>query len=243
MSHTRKAGFAAIALVAVTGAITTVSSWNPSANTDASTSASTAPTEASAANLNASQSVRDGNAALARIRVAPADTGAHYDREDWLKDWPTVAPNCSLREKVLKDSALVLKKGHPFGPPKPGSCVPTRAYWVSPYDNASETDPSKLDIDHIVPLGEVAVSGTRKWTDQQRHAYATDPAVLVAVSARSNRQKSDQDPAHWLPDPYDRCNYVVKYAQIKAKYGMTADRAEMSAMRNVLAHCPQGSEQ
>ncbi len=40
------------------------------------------------------------------------------------------------------------------------------------------------------------------WTPQRREAYAKDQgaeASLVAVTARSNRSRADQDPAQWMP--------------------------------------------
>ncbi|MGW9372953.1 hypothetical protein ACWGVR_23335 [Streptomyces xanthophaeus] len=45
-------------------------------------------------------------------------------------------------------------------------------------------------------------SGASAWTPTRREAYANDQgraSSLVAVSARSNRRKADQDPAQWLP--------------------------------------------
>ncbi|MEV6878626.1 hypothetical protein AB0M82_37025, partial [Amycolatopsis sp. NPDC051128] len=44
----------------------------------------------------------------------------------------------------------------------------------------------------------------------ERERYANDPAVLVAVTATSNRAKGDQDPARWLP-ALDRCGYVARW--------------------------------
>ncbi|GGT01368.1 hypothetical protein GCM10010270_86390 [Streptomyces violaceus] len=66
---------------------------------------------------------------------------------------------------------------------------------------------SGLDIDHMVPLAEAWDSGASAWTAQRRERYANDPgqeASLVAVTARSNRSKADQDPAQWLSPPRRR---------------------------------------
>ncbi|WP_245901117.1 HNH endonuclease family protein [Prauserella shujinwangii] len=98
------------------------------------------------------------------------------------------------------------------------------------------TDPGDLDIDHIVPLAEAARSGARRWPEERRRAFANDPDVLVAVTATSNRQKGDQDPAEWLPDR-DRCGYVARWVRIKHTYGLTADQAEADTIRSVLRRC------
>lgn len=54
----------------------------------------------------------------------------------------------------------------------------------------------------MVPIVEAWDSGASAWTAQRREQYANDQgqeASLVAVTARSNRSKADQDPAQGLP--------------------------------------------
>ncbi|PXY17083.1 hypothetical protein BAY59_36510 [Prauserella coralliicola] len=163
------------------------------------------------------------------LRVAPEDTGAPYDRDDW-PHWTYLGDGCDVRDQVLREQGRGVRVGD--------DCTIT-AQWVSVYDGAIVTDPSELDIDHIVPLAEAARSGARHWTEREREAYANDPAGLVAVTATSNRAKGDQDPATWLPDR-DRCGYVTRWVAVKDRYGLTADPAEASALRGVLAHCGGG---
>ncbi|MEU0485264.1 hypothetical protein ABZ260_39555 [Streptosporangium sp. NPDC006013] len=72
------------------------------------------------------------------------------------------------------------------------------------------------DIDHMVPPAEAWDSGAH--SPAQRQAYANDldePRALVAVTARSNRCKSDQDPAQW-PPPYEpaQCRYGTEWVAI-----------------------------
>jgi hypothetical protein len=77
------------------------------------------------------------------------------------------------------------------------------------------TPASGLDIDHMVPFAEAwDSSGASTWTAQRREAYANDQgqeASLVAVTARSNRSKADQDPAQWMPPASDaHCRYTAE---------------------------------
>ncbi|MFG2989137.1 hypothetical protein ACGFZK_07520 [Streptomyces sp. NPDC048257] len=80
--------------------------------------------------------------------------------------------------------------------------------WHSYYDDVLVQGPSGVDIDHMVPLAEVHDSGGYSWTTERRRRYANDlgsDVTLVGVTARSNRQKSDQDPATWMPAPAVHC--------------------------------------
>lgn len=174
--------------------------------------------------------------ALRALPIAPEDTGAHYDRDDW-PHWREQGGGCDTRQLVLQQQALVVDVGT--------DCTIRGGEWVSPYDGVTVTDPRDLDIDHIVPLAEVARSGRivdgrrtgpRSWTREQRAAYANDPAVLVAVTASSNRAKGDNDPARWLPD-HDQCGYVTRWVTVKTSYGLSTDQAEHDAITSVLRRC------
>ncbi|MBB3662214.1 MULTISPECIES: HNH endonuclease family protein [Prauserella salsuginis group] len=167
-----------------------------------------------------------GTADLSELTVTPEDTGAHYDRDDW-PHWSSVGDGCDARDAALRNQGRSIDVGD--------DCD-ISGEWTSIYDGETVTDPSELDIDHWVPLAEVARSGARDWSEQQREEYANDPDVLVPVTASSNRSKGDQDPATWLPDE-DRCGYVTKWVQIKQRYELTVDRAEAEAIRGVLARC------
>lgn len=92
------------------------------------------------------------------------------------------------------------------------------------------------------PLAEAWDSGASTWSAAQREAYANDlgaDASLVAVTARSNRSKSDQDPAQWLPPaPEVHCRYVAEWVGTKLRWALSADEAEAEALREVAAGCP-----
>jgi hypothetical protein len=174
---------------------------------------------------------------LATLQILPEDTGAHYDRDDWLPQWAR-AGECTTRETVLQQQGQ--------GVVVNDKCAPTSGQWYSAYDGMTVTDPVKLDIDHVVPLAEAArsgpvVDGRRQrpgdWPEEQRHAYANDPEGLLAVTSSSNRSKGDDDPARWLPDG-DRCGYVASWLRVKKKYNFSVDQAEHDAIAAVIATCP-----
>lgn len=120
-----------------------------------------------------------------------------------------------------------------------------------PYTGASVNykrgNTSSIDIEHVVARSEAWDSGASKWTAEQRRTFANDPLELIAVSSSSNRAHGERDAAGWLPGTgsgmagknaaYD-CKYVARQIAVKAKYGLTVDRAEHDAMKTVLNTCP-----
>lgn len=177
------------------------------------------------------------NTLLTQLQIQPEDTGAHYERDDWLTDWAQDG-ECTTRESVLRQQGR--------GVTVDGRCAPTAGTWHSTYDGVTTTDPGELEIDHVVPLAEVArsgpvVDGRRQrpadWPPARREAYANDVDGLVAVTGSSNSSKSDDDPARWLPAE-DACGYVTRWVKIKKKYNLSVDKAEHDKIATVLASCP-----
>ncbi|MFG2351827.1 HNH endonuclease family protein [Streptomyces phaeochromogenes] len=143
---------------------------------------------------------------------------------------------CNTRAEVLIWEAVEAPKEHP-------GCQLEGGRWWSYYDATWVTSASGLDIDHMVPLAEAWDSGASAWTAQRREAYANDQGAetsLVAVTARSNRSKSDKDPADWLPPASTevRCQYAAEWTGTKLRWGLAADDTELAALRDVAAFCP-----
>ncbi|MFG2768109.1 HNH endonuclease family protein [Streptomyces rubiginosohelvolus] len=146
----------------------------------------------------------------------------HWDSGDDSSD------GCNTRNEVLLAEAVVV-------PTVGAGCKLTGGAWTSYYDGQEVTSAGSLDIDHMVPLAEAWDSGASSWTAARREAYANDQDAdvsLVEVTARSNRQKSDQDPADWMPpSPEARCRYVGEWVATKLRWGLTADDLELEALK------------
>ncbi|MGW8747615.1 HNH endonuclease family protein [Streptomyces sp. NPDC055794] len=174
--------------------------------------------------------------AIAALPVAD-ESRAGYDR-DAFRHWNSGAnpsDGCNTRAEVLIAEAVE--------PPTVGpKCRLTGGRWWSYYDQRWVTSASGLDIDHMSPLAEAWDSGASTWSAAQREAYANDlgaDASLVAVTARSNRSKSDQDPAQWLPPAAEvHCRYVAEWVGTKLRWSLSADEAEAAALREVAVGCP-----
>ncbi|XXZ53126.1 HNH endonuclease family protein (plasmid) [Streptomyces cavourensis] len=135
---------------------------------------------------------------------------------------------CNTRNEVLLAEAIV-------APTVEAGCKLTGGTWRSYYDGQEVTSAGALDIDHMVPLAEAWDSGASAWTAARREAYANDQGStvsLVAVTARTNRQKADQDPADWMPPAPDaQCRYVGEWVATKLRWQLTADNRELEALK------------
>ncbi|MFI1415625.1 HNH endonuclease family protein [Streptomyces sp. NPDC020707] len=144
--------------------------------------------------------------------------------------------SCNTRAEVLIAESRV-------EPTVEAGCKVTAGEWFSYYDGVTLTAPGGLDIDHMVPLAEAWDSGASVWTPQRREAYANDLGAersLVAVTARTNRSKSDQDPADWMPPLADaRCTYTADWVATKLRWQLTVDDRERTALFEIAAGCGQ----
>lgn len=120
-------------------------------------------------------------------------------------------------------------------------CTVSTGKWFSVYDNQTITIAGTLDIDHFVPLKEAWESGASHWTYGQREAFANDLGFgpsLIAVSATTNRSKSDRDPASWTPPANGyRCTYAKDWIRVKYRWHLAIDSSEKSALRRELSTC------
>ncbi|WP_030859478.1 HNH endonuclease family protein [Streptomyces sp. NRRL S-37] len=175
------------------------------------------------------------SAATARGYLATLDVRTEnrtgYDR-DLFPHWITQSGACNTRETVLKrDGSGVVTDS---------SCAATSGSWYSPYDGATWSAASDVDIDHLVPLAEAWDSGASAWTTSRRQSFANDLTrpQLLAVTDNVNQAKGDQDPATWMPSRTAyRCTYVRAWVQVKYYYDLSVDSAEKSALTNYLASC------
>lgn len=171
----------------------------------------------------------DAQALVDQLTVAPEGSGAGYDR-DLFDHWIDVDHDgCHTRCEVLEAEKRYDLPGLPQGG------------WLSIYDGYSTDDASELDVDHVVALSEAWRSGADRWDANRRRAFANDldePDALIAVTASTNRSKSDRDPASWQPPNSGAwCQFGLGWVRVKIKWELTADDAEVRALRNILRGC------
>ncbi|MFE0378296.1 hypothetical protein ACFW1M_22560 [Streptomyces inhibens] len=81
-------------------------------------------------------------------------------------------------------------------------------------------------------------SGRWQWTGApvaRRQADANNLGAehsLLAVTAKTDRRKADQDPVEWMPPATDaRCIYLSDWGGAKGRWSLTADRRERDTLR------------
>ena len=178
-----------------------------------------------------------GTATVLRVTVSavPA-TLPDYDRHDW-KHWTDADGDC----QNARNEVLIAESKTSVAYRTDRKCRVAAGEWLAPYTNTIVTDPGRLDVDHMVPLGNAHASGAWEWSAEQREQYANyldDPQHLIAVTASANRSKGARGPEEWRPD--DRsywCQYAVDWITIKDTWELTATTAEFTALEEMLATC------
>ena len=110
--------------------------------------------------------------------------------------------------------------------------------WLAPYTSTALTNARKIDVDHMVPLGNAQASGAWQWTARQREQYANhldDSQHLIAVTASANRSKGVRGPEAWRPENQAYCcQYGVDWITIKDEWSLTVTRREHDALVEML---------
>jgi len=203
----------------------------PTSTTSPSITATTSP----AASVPATGATGQFVAMLASLATDEAPNSHTGYNRDFFKAWIDAdSDGCDTRAEVLLIESLIKAVTR-------NTCTVSTGQWYSPYDGVTVTDASKLDIDHFVPLAEAWKSGAYAWSSEQRIRYGNDlgySASLIAVSASSNRSKSDSDPANWMPSNRAcACDYVGTWVAVKWRWNLTVDTLERKALNSVLGGC------
>lgn len=166
------------------------------------------------------------------IAAEPQRNG--YVRDEW-SHWDDInSSGCTAREDVLAAQVVGLPQVDIYD-----RCRIVEGNWFSIYDGVEYAgSPSNLDMDHIVALAEAHDSGGANWSPERKQQFANDPLNLVAVTAASNRAKSDRDLGEWRPENRNAwCTTATAVLQVKTKYGLSLDPAEYDALVDMQRTC------
>jgi len=172
----------------------------------------------------------DAQARLAKLTVAKAGSMRGYKRERF-PHWRSTGENCDVRDTVLKRDGTKVKVS---------GCNVVAGSWRSVYDGTVLNSPTKVDIDHVVPLANAWRSGASAWTDDKRADFANDVdrPQLIASSQNSNRSKGDQDPSTWKPKTTSTwCEYAEDWIEVKSYWKLAVTTAEKTALTDMLKEC------
>lgn len=184
----------------------------------------------------------DALAELAGLTVKGRAPKTGYKRAEFGPAWsddvsvPGGHNGCTTRNDILRRDLvdLVIKAGT-------HGCVVLSGVLNDPYTGTvidfvrGPSSSEAVQIDHIVALSDAWQKGAANWDPQTRRNFANDPENLQATAGWANQQKSDGDAATWLPpNKSQRCDYVTRIVDVKAKYGIWVTRAEHDALARVL---------
>ncbi len=199
--------------------------------------------------LSAAFVARDSGAAtaaqtkLSELRVKAAGSMTGYSREKfphwsdaqeygWVLPSTTPDPgSCDARDGALiRDGRGAEKMGR--------YCDVISGTWVDPYGGLTYTNPSDIDIDHMVPLANAWRSGASSWTTAKREAFANRPLGLLAVEDNLNASKGDRGPEAWKPPRTAyHCTYATKWVNVKHYWKLSVTSAEKGALTQMLSTC------
>jgi hypothetical protein len=169
-------------------------------------------------------------ARLGKLVVGKAGSMRGYSREKF-PHWRDSGENCDVRDTVLKRDGTNVKVS---------GCNVVAGTWRSVYDGTTLNSPTKVDIDHVVPLANAWRSGASAWTTAKRGDFANDVdrPQLIASSQNSNRSKGDQDPSTWKPkDTTVWCEYAEDWIEVKTYWKLAVTTAEKTALTDMLEKC------
>lgn len=162
-----------------------------------------------------------------------------YERDALFGKWADPDRNgCDARNEVLARDLKneVLDRDR---------CTVLTGEFTDPYSGTTLTfvrgqgTSNLVPIDHVVAVSDAWQKGAFKWDATKRVNFYNDPLNLQATLMRLNSQKGDGDAATWLPPRKGyRCTYVARQIAVKAKYSIWVTQAEKTAMKNILAKCP-----
>lgn len=192
---------------------------------------------------------KDSSQASAKLKkIKPGAAGnVDYDRKDW-KHWTKAGKkscwntrNEVLAQEAVSGSIVYLDSSKKVTKSKSKACSVKSGKWEDPYTGKTFTNPSKLDIDHMIPLSYTANHGGQAWDAKKKEKYANvlnKPYHLVAVKAGANRQKGAKGPAAWKPSNKSyHCGYAVAWTNVASDWKLTLDQKDIKAIKGMMKTC------
>ena len=174
---------------------------------------------------------------IERLRplVASPDPGVPaYDR-DHFAGWLDSDGDCvNTRHEILQVEAVNFSMNAE-------GCAVNSGEWFDPYTNRTFTNPRDLDVDHVVALADAWVSGAWTWADELLDRFSNELGNLNAIAAGENRSKSARGPSEYSPTaPEARCDYLVQYATVKIRWGLSITPQDFAVVTTGLTGCEVG---
>jgi len=170
------------------------------------------------------------------ILAVPALSMTKYKRSEW-RAWIDADNDCQdTRQEILIEQSIFAVK---FKTEK--QCKVRSGLWIDPYTGKFHRDPSKLHVDHMVPLANAHRSGGWRWDEEKKKEFANAIGHgfhLITVEGRINISKSDKGPDQWRPpSKLFWCDYAKAWESIKTDWGLEINEAEKVALKEMREEC------
>lgn len=147
-----------------------------------------------------------------------------FDRHAWPHWMDADRDGEDTRQEVLGRDSLV-----PVTRNDRGSI--THGLWCCPYTGRVITEARKVDVDHVIALGEAHRMGGHAWDTERRRQFANDFDNLWATHRSANRAKSDNDAFSGMPPNIAMWGrYMIVRERVAEKYGLVFSAAEKHAV-------------
>ncbi len=159
----------------------------------------------------------------------------NYKRSTW-RHWIDIDKDCQdTRQEVLISESLIPVTLDDKG------CKVLSGRWFCSYTGKYYTNPSLLDIDHLIPLKHAHEMGACQWDKETKKLYANDlydTKSLIAVYRGANRQKGARPPHKWMPAFKEYwCSYIEDWVSIKQKWNLNVTTDEKQFILGILNDC------
>ena len=202
-------------------------------------------------------SAEDDQAVIARRRALAAEAPglareqlADLARRDQSEDetasasfsgdnWVVAATDClDVSERVL-----VARSAIPVTWADQLECVADGGLWNDRYLGATLDSVIDVEVQPLIPVENVHISGGSDWTPDTRQSYLADidhPATLHIFAAQGGHNPRAQAPDEWRPSNRNIwCAYAVDWVAVKARWELTVTEAEAVALADMLATCDE----
>jgi len=166
------------------------------------------------------------------LEPAPVD----YDRKLY-KHWTDADGDCqdARQEVLIRDSQV------PVTFDGERQCRVATGQWTDPYSGDLITNPSLVDVDHIVALRDAHDSGGHLWAPKRRESFANSLEGLVASGRSTNRSKGSRGPDEWLPPLTSyRCQYIENWLAVKSSWELELAEDESARITYMQKICAAG---
>jgi 5-methylcytosine-specific restriction endonuclease McrA len=173
------------------------------------------------------------------VLAEPARGIPTYDRDAFGDGWSDDDRDCQdTRQEILQRDLVDVVLTADGCDVATGTLHDLYTGEVIPFRRGQGTS-DDVQIDHLIPLSYAWDAGAYSWSDEQREAFANDPAELRAVDGPTNNRKGDRGPSRWLPpDAGAHCGYAAAWRDLAATYALSLDPADAATVEQLLAACP-----